>query len=383
MKKREDGRYAKQVFIGYKPDGTRKMKTVYGRTIKEVEKKERDIKTQIETGTFISKDITFSEWADEWMATYKTGLAHNTTKRYVSILETHLKPSIGDMQLSSVRLIHIQKIINGLDGYSTSTLKKVKETVHQMYEAAIANEIAIKDPTFGLVIKKKDSPERQPISDIDIARIHDFYKEIDAGVFVMTLLYTGMRRGEIAALTWDDVDFENSVIHINKAATFKENQQIVKEPKTKTGIRDIPMLDVIRDVLLDHREKYKISYGDDLRGRNVFLNSLGHKHSEHSLANQWNKFMSDYKNRYGCETRFGMHQLRHTFCTMLYNAGVDIKTAQNVLGHSNVSITLSVYTHLEEKTKKVSIEKLNGYIQNMSFQPENKNVSQMLVKTEK
>lgn len=103
-------------------------------------------------------------------------------------------------------------------------------------------------------------------------------------------------------------------------------------------------------------------YGADIQEKAVFVNGLGNPHTESSINKFWNRFLREYNEYYNTNAKFGMHQFRHTFCSMLYNSGVDIKTAQSVLGHADVSITLSVYTHLGENQKKHSIDKLNDYI---------------------
>ena len=370
MKKRADGRYCKQIQVGYKPDGTRKMKTVYGKTIKEVEKKERELRSQMDKGLSISRDMMVAEWADEWIKIYKSGLSYYTIRRYKSIVDIHIKPNLGNMRLGSVKLCHVQSLINKLDHYSASSLKKLRDAIHQMYTAAIANELAVKDPTVGLIINKKENTEKEVLSEDEISRINKFCEAADCGTFVITLLYTGLRRGEIAALTWDDIDFENGVIRVNKAVVFKNNHPIMSTPKTKNSIREIPILDILREFLIRYRDRYIEKYGKDIQNKTVFLNGLGNPHTESSINKSWNKFQRKYNKYYNSDVKFTMHQFRHTFCTMLFNADVDIKTAQAVLGHSDVSVTLRVYTHLEERHKKRSIDKLNGYIKNNRNSPQ-------------
>jgi len=231
-----------------------------------------------------------------------------------------------------------------------------------MYTTAIANDLVIKDPTVGLIINKREKNERKALSEEEVEKISEFCKISDCGPFIMTLLYTGLRRGEIAALVWDDIDFENKVIHVDKAIIFKNNRPIISLPKTKTSIREIPILDTLCDVLETYQKEYIQKYGADIQGKPVFVNASGNPHTESSINKFWKRFLREYNEYYDTDAKFGMHQFRHTFCTMLYNADVDIKTTQAVLGHSDVSITLSVYTHLADKQKKRSIDKLNEYI---------------------
>lgn len=369
MKKRTDGRYCKQVLVGYLPNGKRKMKTVYGQTIKEVEKKERQLREEIDKGVFSNtgENITIAEWAKEWLTTYKSGLSYNTYIRYENIINKHIIPQIGQYKLPQVKLVTVQKLINGMSGYSLSTIKKVRDTIHQMYTAAIVNELAFKDPSVGLVLPKKQTSEREVVSDTVSQMITDFGTKNDIGVLAMCLLYTGMRRGEVVALTWKDVDLENRFIQINKSVIFQNNRPVVSPPKTKNSNRDIPILDVLYDVLSRYKQTYMRTHGKNIEDKPVFLNSLGMCHTATTIRKSWVRYLNEMNSYYNSNIEFGMHQLRHTFCTLLYKAGADMKTAQSVLGHSDISITLKIYTHLDQKQKNNSIQKLNEFIGQSNF----------------
>ena len=112
-KRRADGRYCKQIFVGYTPDGKRKMKNIYGNTIKEVEQKERELRDNIENGIDLTKqDITLKEWSLQWLNVYKNNVARATRAMYKSSLNNHIIPVLGDKPLSKLKPFHIQKAIN-------------------------------------------------------------------------------------------------------------------------------------------------------------------------------------------------------------------------------------------------------------------------------
>lgn len=139
-------------------------------------------------------------------------------------------------------------------------------------------------------------------------------------------------------------------------------------PKITNGIRTIPLLNILKDVL---QKRLGESKDDEL----VFKNDNGGMHTARSIANLWTRFLKNYNEFINMnieneedkiEAKFTMHQFRHPFATILYNAGVDIKTAQDVLGHATINITLDIYTHLEEKQKKINTDRLNDFVLNQS-----------------
>ena len=163
MKKRADGRYCKQVLIGYNPDGTRKMKTVYGKTIKEVEKKEHEIQNKIATGIKVLEDaITVEEWGTKWLAVYKVDVSKSTYAMYENCLRNHIIPTIGTIPIAKLKSIQIQEAINSYikDG-NVRTAEIYKLTIKQILKQAIEQGIISKDICSGLSkIKPKRTEKR-------------------------------------------------------------------------------------------------------------------------------------------------------------------------------------------------------------------------------
>ena len=366
MKRRTDGRYCKQVLVGYKPDGTRKMKTVYGKTIKEVEYKMNEIRRQIELGVNVSEKLTVAQWADIWLKTFKTDVANNTYERYAGIIRNQINPVLGDLLLTNVRLNILQKlIIDMANEYAPATVKKTKDVLHQMFKQAVCSQYIPLNPAENIVTPKFYQQNRDAISVEHIKTIVEFCKDYKNGAFIMTLLYTGLRRGEILALQVKDIDFVSGQITVNKAVEFIGNSPNIKVPKTPKSIRVIPILSPLIPYLKKVTDEKS---GDDY----VFATHDGKIYTKSSIQRLFKAFNRDY-NQYistlqlmGSEdaVSFTMHQFRHTFCTMLYDAGVDMKTAQNILGHSSINVTLEIYTHLSQYKNKINLDKMNTYIEN-------------------
>lgn len=360
MKKRPDGRYCKQVHVGYNPNGTRKMKTIYGKTVREVEKKEREFKTQIDAGLKMIDDLTLGEWADLWLKTYKINVEYNTFRRYEVVINNQIKPIFGRYKLSDINLNMIQNAINDLSKtYSQSTLKKFKITLNQLFKTAVITGRITINPLQGVVLPKPDfriGDDMKFIPEEIVSELRCFCKNYKNGDFIMTLLYTGIRRGEITALTWEDIN--DDCIYINKAAEFVNNQPRIKAPKSRSGIRVVPFLEILKGYLVRPINAKDTDC--------VFKNASGKMHTQQSLKRMmeiFNKDFSEYLREKGLNSpKITMHQFRHTYATILYKAGIDIKTAQMYLGHSSISVTLDIYTHLDKKHKCINADKLNSFI---------------------
>lgn len=361
MKKRADGRYCKQILVGYKPDGKRIMRTIYGKTVKEVDKKERELRSQIENGINVVDVISVGEWADIWLKTFKSNIANNTYARYEGIITHQIKPYLGHIPINKIRLNIIQSMINELkEDMAPATIKKIKDVTHQMFQQAVTSQYIPFNPCEGVDIPKLKQKNRESIPKSHVKKIEQFCRQYSNGAFIMSLLYTGMRRGEILALNVEDIDMKEGVIKVNKAVEFIQNEPKIKTPKTPRSIRTIPILNPLIPYLKAQIEGKK-------KGDVVFRNNKDAMYTKadvQMLSRNFNKEYNKYLQETGDneEVHFTMHQFRHTFCTMLYNAGVDVKMAQDILGHNSVNVTLDIYTHLNQESKKYNTEKINKYL---------------------
>lgn len=360
MKKREDGRYCKQVLVGYHPDGRRKMVNIYGKTIKEVEKKEREIRFQIDEGIYVEDNkITVGEWAKTWLEVYKKGFKSNTYNYYKYSLSAHAG-EIKDIYLKDLKQAHLQKIINQLISKGNVRSAEIfKSTVSQMLEKAVENELLSKNVAKKIQLPPKQKKAKRALSDEEVADILDLELPLTTRCFIGIMLYCGLRRGETWALKKEDVDFENKALTVNKTIYFDttgSRRLMVGTPKSKASNRVIP----IPDILVEDLKKYIPS----INGEQLFVGELM---KEHQFRMMWKGFVSIYKETVGIiNDDITPHIFRHTYATMLYNAGVDIKTAQYLLGHSSIQMTLDIYTHLQKGKDKEALERINCLISNQS-----------------
>ena len=366
-KKRKDGRYATTVTVSYDADGKRKQRTIYGKTIRELDDKVAEIKSQLNKGIVIDDEgLTVSEWAAQWLDLYKSDVEYNTYEMYRSAVDKHINKALGSLRLSALKTSHVQGLINSLvkDG-KARTAEIVKLTMAQMIKQAIVSEYIYKDIMAGVKLPKKQKPQKRALTDVEKKIVTQAELDIKSRAFVDVLYYTGIRRGEALALTVRDVDLKAGELHISKTLIFKGSKSEIKDsPKSNAGNRTIPIPQALRETL----KRYMAT----LDGVYLFPKQ---KTAEPMTHSSFVKFWNNIRKQLAISDKDGNeislkdsgitpHIFRHTYATSLYYAGVDIKTAQYLLGHSSIQVTMDIYTHLDSSGIKSAAEKLENLYKN-------------------
>lgn len=311
----------------------------------------------------ISGAMTVDAWYQQWMDTYKKpkGLTAKSLGMYGEKYRGYIKPAIGRMKLKDVKDIHLQKILNRQAGKSTSHVKKIRMVMQEMFKRARQSKLIAYDPAELLELPAATAGKRRSITDEERAAILAVAEHHRSGLWVLTLLYTGMRPGETAALSWADVDFERNEIHVQAAR--ESGSQRIKGPKTASGVRDIP----IHSALLP-----KLQAARQASFSPVFPTGSGGWQNENSLRRLWTGFKRDLDIYMGAELYRNRiiksvvaydltpYCLRHTFCTDLQRAGVALNVAKELMGHSDIQMTANIYTHRDSDTLHAGIALLDG-----------------------
>ena len=349
MKKRADGLYQLSVMIGYNNNGTPKRKVVYGKTQKEVNNKAAELRLQYSMGFEIDSNITVGQWATAWLKTYKSGVEYKTYEMYSGIIKNYVM-QVGEMKLSKLKTVHLQNIVNA-NAEKSGTIKKFKLTISQILNQAVMNDIIHKNPAIGIILPTAEtSHEKRALSDNEVSAIKTLDLDAKTKCFVYLLLYTGMRRGEALAITKNDINRTAMQISVCKSLVFKVNKSEIKDTtKTVAGVRTIPILDPLKNVLFN--------YVDSIDTDFLFTTMSGDTFSNTAYRRMWSKFERAIGTK-----KITAHIFRHNFATMLYNAGVDIKSAQSILGHKSIHVTMNIYTHLDKRKKDESTNKLNDFL---------------------
>lgn len=392
-KKRPDGRYATSAIIGYDENGKPKRKVIYGRTIMELDKKVADFKSLQNKGIVIDDGgMTVQQWSEKWLELYKADKAYNTYMMYKRTVDNHITPNLGTIRLSALKTHHIQELLNTIiqDGHHR-TAELVKITLTQIVKQAILEEYIYKDVTLGLSLPKKIKPEKRALTDAEKTFIQNADLNLKERAFIDLLYYTGIRRGEALALMVSDIDFVNKKVKINKNLVMKDrNSEVKQSPKTYAGNRQIPIPNKLLQSLKEYMCKNKSVYLFTMEN-GEFMTNAAFRKFWNDILKKFNSAAGGYNPKPGrrtitLETPMRLiasditpHMFRHTYATNLYYAGIDIKTAQTLLGHSSIQMTMDIYTHLDNDKLSSSADKLNLYFNSQN----NSSDSQNIVNSEK
>lgn len=367
IEKRPDGLYKSSVVIGRDAKGKYKRKYFYAKTIKELNLKKSEFERKLRLGILTDREeATMLEIGQEWLQYKSAFVSDRTYVRYKNIFNKHLKP-LHPYRLLDLKATNLQSILNAMakKEYSRKTISEVKQTASQIMEYALMNDILYRNVFQAVKVPKAGKCTRLPISQVQIDLIRSAWSEHRMGIPSLLMLYCGLRRGELIALTWKDVDLTNKTLSISKAATTTSNQHTLKAPKTEAGKRLVPIPDFLVEILRSHRASSSMM---------VCPSATGTMMSSQAWKRAWDSYMHFLNLKAGGRDRsrtnpkviavepFTPHQLRHTYATLLYNAGVDAKSAQEMLGHANVQTTLEIYTHLSREKKSTAIASFNSYL---------------------
>ncbi len=323
------------------PNGTRKY--IYGKTQEELDEKVLKEQILVRAGVDVCSEETFGHFAQMWYDIYKKPyLRENSLAAIKYVLNLHILPMIGDYRIRDITPMQIQAIMANLADKSNSLQSKVLVNMRSIFNAAQENGLVAKSPVSAMLKPGgKRTPEKETLTPQESQMLLDRVTNPRARTFLLTALHTGMRRGEIVGLQWDDIDFEAKMIHIQHNAVMSETSTTINDfLKTKAGCRDVPLSEELGKWLAAQK---KIS------------------HSKYVLAMQNHKPLtkSSYKSMWKLierelpDTHVTAHILRHTYITRLFEAGLDIKEIQYLAGHSTVDMTLKVYTHYDRRSREM------------------------------
>jgi integrase len=347
-------------------DGTKKRIRVRGNDEAEVKEKIALIKLKHKAGLItFNSNTPFYRWAEEWLDVYKKpNIEKGTYSEIKGILDRFFIPYIGNMNIGDIRLPHIQNCLNELEGYSKSYVRRAQLYIKACFQTAWEAEMINRSPCIGLKPPKTAQKiDRRPLTDEELRYFMEAIQVHHKGAFFGILYACGLRPGEARALIWDNINIEKKTLSVTQAFAEKTNE--LKPPKTEAGKRTIPIPDWYMDILKSI-PRNESPY--------VFQTAKGNPLDSKRYNLVWKTLLREMEIKAGAElyrnkiikpsgiigNDLTAYNLRHTYATELVKKGVDIKTAQYLLGHSDIRVTMNIYAHVTDTMIETAREKINA-----------------------
>ena len=358
IRKRSDGRWEGRYTTGRNPEtGKVIYKNVLGKTQAEVKAK---LKVAIEESANLdmlkAEQYTTGQWMDVWFENCaKIKVRPSSHQTYRGYIDNHIKPNIGDVPLNKLSSLHLQKLYKKLlaggrvervesksqpKGLSAKTVRNINQVISSAMDFAKDQKLIGSNPTDGCALPKLEHKE---MNTLPVDQLTSFLREAkESGVFELYYieLATGLRRGELLGLKWEDIDLAQGRLRVQRQIARISGEVIEAPLKTKNAYRTLPLSADAVGVLQEQRKKSGNS-------PYVFPSPTGGPISPDSVLHMLHRVLK----RAGlAQVRF--HDLRHTFATLALQNGVDIKTVSGMLGHYSAGFTLDTYTHVTTSAKK-------------------------------
>ncbi len=360
IRKRKDGRWEGRYTAGHDSEtGKPIYRNVLGRTQSEVKEK---LKTAIKATQSLDSSktgqYTLGQWMDVWYENYaKIKVRPSSHQTYKGYIENHIKPNMGDIPLEKLTTLDLQRLYKTLlsrgrvdrlesKGQPKGLSPKTVRNIHQILSAALKlaqeQRIILTNPAEGCALPKV---EHREMKTLPVEQLQSFLREAkDSGVFELYYLElaTGLRRGELLGLKWEDIDLEHGDLRVRRQIARIDGRVVEAPLKTRNAYRTLPLAEDTVSILEEQKKKVGSSPW-------VFPSATGGPISPDSVLHMLHRVLK----RAGLpEVRF--HDLRHTFATLALQNGVDIKTVSGMLGHFSAGFTLDTYAHVTTSAQKAA-----------------------------
>lgn len=366
LRLRKDGRWEGRIVIGYDDKGFPKTKNVTAKTKTECAEKLETLKAKYGKPTEkINSDMPFGEWIDFWYQTYCKHTLRITTKgNYENRIYNHIIPEIGDIPLNKLTQSNLQQFYartksngrkirveaNGA-GLSDRMIRAVHANCRSALEKAVQEGLIRTNPAIGCKLPPKKSREMKVLTQNEVIRFLNRAKQEDYFELFLLELGTGMRRGEILALKWSDLNLTTGELRIERQVNVIHGEAIISAPKTKASIRTVILPPSLLQILSEYKERVDSEW--------MFPSPLDNSKVRNPSAVR--KRLQLILERAGCpKVRF--HDLRHTFSTMALENGMDIKSLSSMLGHVSSATTIDIYSHITNTMQRQAAAKIDRQI---------------------
>ena len=372
--------YRGQVIVGTNLDtGNPIRKSVSGESKSEVWEKLDQIKVEYrkQRPNLELVNITCGDWISNYINSYMIHSNRLNTLNGVRLnFDRHIKPYIGDIKLRDLTGSDLQWLFNHLGdkgrvdkkgGLSGATIRRIHNIIHQALEQAVAEDIVVKNVSNQVILKKLQKQQFEPYTVEEVQQLLESTRDEWLYPMIALLIYTGIRRSELLALTWEDVSFEDKSISINKALTKQAtadepSRYIVMPTKSEKSNRLIPMAEPLAAILNERNKELKmlkLKSGDHGFNKDnlVCVDQNGQLMNGNLFTQRFKALLKKYKLR-----DIRVHDLRHSFATEQLKSGASAESVRDLLGHSNIQTTLNIYRHVDLDEKRDDIDRFSEHL---------------------
>ncbi|MGL6186134.1 MAG: tyrosine-type recombinase/integrase [Clostridium chrysemydis] len=368
-------------YESYDSSGNKKrIERVGGKTKKEAQQKLNEALYKRDCGYIEVDNTLLKDYLNSWLLQYiKPNRKENTFFRYQGVIQQAIMPCIGNIQLRNLKPVHIESMLafNKNRGLKNTTLQNIYTILNSSLNRALKLQLINNN-----VCKFVDRPKREKFVaetlslnefNIIMDSLSDSYNDYLMKLALTITLELGLRRGELAGLTWENIDLENNKIKIINNL-IKTNAGVnVTTPKTEESKRTLIISDMLVTMLKQHKKiinQNKLKYGEFYTKYNTFNNIhydflFVWENGIYVDPNYWTHRFSRILKKLSINKRIRWHDLRHTNATLLLSQGINFKTIQIRLGHADINTTLNIYSHVTEEMQKEATTKINNLMQNV------------------
>jgi len=372
--KRYEKSYSIVINLGKDPEtGKRKQQwySVKG-TKKQAEKRLRELLTEHDQGMLIKPTkVTVGQYLDQWLQDSKGNIAPNTAQTYAWFIDRHIKPVIGWIPLTTLRSEQLQKLYSdkytngrcdGTGGLGSRSVRYIHSTMHKALKSAVKMGMLARNPADAVDIPKVTRHEMKVMSESDMHIFLEYAKDTPYYALFYTALFTGMRRSEILALRWCDLDLLLCHVSVTRTLHQLHNREfIIRQPKTAKGRRLIALSPSTIAILREHNSaqvEQRVALGlklqdDDL----IFSQPDGKPLLPDTITAAWRKIAR----RCGLKG-IRLHDARHTHASLMLKQGVHPKIVQERLGYASIQITLDTYSHVAPGLQQAAANRFDDII---------------------
>ncbi len=361
--------FRQRVLLGYDASGTPVRKQLRAKSIDELN--DKIVKAYVDSGRIEEfmqipqlgsmvpeeppkKQTPFDAYAKKWFKTYKE---NTVSENYKVTLRTQLKQlcaRFGKKAIEDITVSDVQDMLNEHDGRSKVTMKGIWATLKQVLRSAVEDGIIDVNPAASTRLKQaaKESEGTKALTREEYFKVLEDIPKLEderERMLIALLCYTGMRREEVLGLRWEDVDFEQSVVHVKRAVTYPKYEPELKETKSKNGVRGIPMPEALRDILYPLRRDSGWVVSDNGSGKLI---------NQREYNAIWKK-LNTHIYLFGA----GARELRSTYATMAAAAGIQPKTLQHIMGHAKSQLTMDIYVKQDSEGMQIASGQLENFLE--------------------